>query len=149
MDKVNNLLNSGICFTVFFKGLKYNSYSKIIDVKAISAGHCIQLMLNQDQCYLYHSHGFLSGLQSERSQCSVQSSDCVTMWRHWVSGPYALLCVTQTSNCKPQHLMHTFAQKFQMTNQARQVYVVSLKPVQTTKEKHILLWWRTVSLLSK
>lgn len=96
-EEVNNLLSSGICFTVVFEGLKYNSYPKIIDMKAISEDHCIQLALNQDQFYLCHSHGVLPGLQSERSQCSMLSNDFVTMWWHWVSGTYALLCVTWTS----------------------------------------------------
>ena len=83
MDKEgNNLLSSGICFTVVFEGLKYNSYPKIIVMKGISEGHCIQLVLNQDQFYLCHSHGFLPGLQSERSQCSVLSRDFVNMWWH-------------------------------------------------------------------
>ncbi|OPJ71090.1 magnesium transporter NIPA3 isoform B [Patagioenas fasciata monilis] len=32
-EEANNLKSSGICFTIVFKGLKYNSYPKIIDME--------------------------------------------------------------------------------------------------------------------
>lgn len=57
-EEENNLKSSGICFTVVFKGLKYNSCPKIVDMEGILQGHSIQLVMNQDEFCLCHSHGF-------------------------------------------------------------------------------------------
>lgn len=90
-EEVNNLVNSGICFTVVFQGLKYNSYPKNhtyernlwrwLHPASIESGSVLPLSF----C-----------LQSERSQCSMLSSDFVNMWWHWMSGT-CVLSVTQTS----------------------------------------------------